>query len=157
MNRTAPPPVRPAARGDLDALVALEDATFDVDRISRAQWRRHLASSSAMVLVAGPSAHLEGAAVVFFRRGSRKARLYSLAVADTARGRGLGAALLAAAEAAAVERGCQGMRLEVRTDNTAAVALYTRHGYRCTARLPAFYEDGADAWRCAKNLTVVRV
>lgn len=152
MNRTAPPPVRTAGRDDLDALVALENATFDLDRISRAQWRRHLASPSARVLVAGSPAHLEGAAIVFFRRGSRKARLYSLAVAGTARGKGLGAALLAAAEAVAAGRGCREMRLEVRIDNAAAIALYTRHGYRRGERLPGFYEDGTDAWRYTVRL-----
>lgn len=156
MSRTNPPPVRDAGRDDLDALVELENATFDADRISRTQWRRHLASRSARVLVAGPHVRLEGAALVLFRRGSRRARLYSLAVAGDARGHGVGAALLAAAETAATQRDCHEMRLEVRIENAAALALYEHHGYRRIARLPGFYEDGAAAWRCAKKLTTVR-
>ena len=147
--------IRHAARADLDALLALEEATFDSDRISRTQWRRHLDSPSAAVLVGGREGHVDAAAVVFFRRGSRRARLYSLAVGAHARGTGLGGALLAAAENAAHSRGCAVMHLEVRTDNVAAIALYERRGYQRAACVRGFYEDGADAWRYAKCLTPV--
>jgi ribosomal protein S18 acetylase RimI-like enzyme len=148
-------PIRRAAPADLDGLLALEQATFAGDRISRAQWRRHIAGTSANVLVAGACRCVDGAAVMFYRRGSRSARLYSLAVHDRARGAGLGAALLAAAEADARARGCTTLRLEVNTGNAAAIALYERRGYRRGAREPHFYEDGADAWRYAKSLTPV--
>jgi [ribosomal protein S18]-alanine N-acetyltransferase len=140
---------------DLDALLALEHASFDHDRISRAQFRRHIAGDSASVLVIGPPGDIAAAAVTFHRRNSRCARLYSLAVAETARGRGYGAALLVAAETEAVRRGCTSMQLEVHSENAAAIALYERHGYRRIARLPGFYENGADAWRYAKSLTKV--
>jgi ribosomal protein S18 acetylase RimI-like enzyme len=146
--------IRHAARGDLDTLLALEEATFDSDRISRTQWRRHIDSSSAAVLVGG-AGRVDAAAVVFYRRGSHRARLYSLAVGAHARGTGLGGALLAAVEADARARGCVVMHLEVRTDNAPAIALYERRGYRRTARVRGFYEDGADAWRYAKQLTAV--
>ena len=156
MPHTAPThAIRRAARTDLDALLALEEATFDSDRISRAQWRRHIASPSAAVLVGGRPGHVDAAAVVFYRRGSRRARLYSLAVGAHARGTGLGGALLAAVESDARARGCEVMHLEVRTDNVPAIALYERRGYARTASVPGFYEDGADAWRYAKRLTPV--
>lgn len=144
--------VRKAAIDDLDALVALESATFETDRISRAQWRRHIASDTASVLVTGPLDRVDGAAVLFHRRNSRRARLYSLAVATAARGGGLAKALLAATETEARRRGCSALYLEVRTDNRAAIALYERQGYRRDACIPGFYEDGADAWRYTKSL-----
>jgi len=151
-----PPPVRQATSADLDALLALEQASFEGDRISRAQWRRHIGSATAAVLVVGgAAAGIDAAAVVFYRRHSRTARLYSLAVAAHARGAGLGRALLAAAEAAARARGCESMRLEVRVDNAPAIALYERHGYARGSRIRGFYEDGADAWRYGKRLTTV--
>lgn len=147
--------IRRATRADVDALLALEEATFDSDRISRAQWRRHIESSSAAVFVGGTPGRVDAAAVVFYRRNARTARLYSLAVGSHARGTGLGGALLAAAETDARTRGCTSMRLEVRSDNPAAIALYERRGYRRIARLPGFYEDGADGWRYVKVLTTV--
>lgn len=144
--------VREAAEDDLDALVALECATFEADRISRAQWRRHIASNTACVLVVGPRGRVDGAAVVFHRRNSRRARLYSLAVAAAWRGRGLAKTLLAAAEMEALRRGCSALDLEVRVGNRAAIALYEQQGYRRAARLPAYYEDGGDAWRYSRAL-----
>lgn len=148
--------VRRAQLADLDALLALEHATFDSDRISRAQWRRHLGSATATVLVGERTpGSVDAAALVFYRRNARNARLYSLAVGIHARGIGLGGALLAAAEDDARARGRASMRLEVRADNASAIALYERRGYRRVGHLPHFYEDGADAWRYAKPLTAV--
>lgn len=146
-------PVRTAAPADLDALVALELRAFRGDRMSRAQYRRHLASPSAVVLVADAAdAGLLGSALVFFRAGSTLARLYSIATAPAARGRGIGAGLLAAAEQAASRRGSRTLRLEVRVDNAAAIGLYERAGYRRIGRYAGYYEDGADAWRYEKPL-----
>ena len=84
---------------DLDDLVLLEDQSFDGDRLSRAQYRRHLDSDSALVLVASANhRNFLSTAVVFFRRGSHVARLYSIASKPDARGKGVGAALLDAVE-----------------------------------------------------------
>jgi ribosomal protein S18 acetylase RimI-like enzyme len=145
--------VHPATQADLDALVALERRAFSGDRMSRAQYRRHLGSASAAVLVADtPQEGLLGSALVFFRRGSALARLYSIATAPAARGRGIGGHLLGAAEDAARARGCRALRLEVRVDNAAAIALYERAGYRRIGSYAGYYEDGADAWRYEKHL-----
>ncbi|MEI7035241.1 GNAT family N-acetyltransferase [Fulvimonas yonginensis] len=159
MSSPADPPsvpplrVRTAVPADLPALVTLEQSAFAGDRLSRAQYRRHLASPSALVLAAdAPGIALLGSALVFFRTGSVRARLYSIATAPAARGRGVGAALLDAAEHAAWARGCRAMRLEVRVDNAAAIALYERAGYRRIGGYPAYYDDGADAWRYEKVL-----
>ncbi len=144
--------VRRADAVDLDALLRLENRVFRSDLISRAQYRRHIDSDSALVLVATGSGKLLGSAVLFFRRGSRSVRLYSLARAPEARGHGVGAALLRAAEAVARRRRCQRMRLEVRVGNRAAQRLYESHGYRRTGLHPGYYEDGGDALRYRKEL-----
>lgn len=140
-------PVRAATLQDLDALVALEQRSFDGDRLSRAQYRRHLHSASAQVMIAGAPGQIRGSAVVFFRRNSALSRLYSLAVQPEFRGSGIGVALVAAVSAAAVQRGCRALRLEVRCENTAAIQLYQRHGFVPIGRMEAYYEDGADALR----------
>ncbi|WP_297925783.1 GNAT family N-acetyltransferase [Metallibacterium sp.] len=156
MPRDPEPPgrvhVRRADAVDLDALLALETRVFRSDLISRAQYRRHIDSDTALVLVATQAGTLLGSVVVFFRRGSRNAHLYSLASAPEARGRGVGAALLRAAEQAARQRRCQGMRLEVRGSNRAAQRLYETRGYCRHGLHRGYYEDGADALRYAKTL-----
>lgn len=144
--------IRRATLADLDALVALERRAFTTDHLSRRQYRKHLHSPTVAVLAAVDASGLLGKAVVFFRGNSSIARLYSIAVADTARGRGLGEALLKAAEHAARKRGCISLRLEVRQDNAGAVRLYERLGFRRFAARAGYYEDGADAWRYEKNI-----
>ena len=144
--------IRRATPADLDALVALEQRAFTTDHLSRPQYRKHLHSPTAAVLAAVDDSGLLGKAVVFFRRNSGVARLYSIAVTDVARGVGLGEALLKAVEHAAREHGCAWLRLEVRQDNAAAIRLYERSGFRRFAARPGYYEDGADAWRYEKEI-----
>ena len=160
-----PPAVEPAAEivrdgvdlrragiEDLDTLVALEQRSFSGDRMSRAQYRRHLVSETALVLIASAQHQLLGSAVLFFRKRSQAARLYSLATESEARGRGVGRALLEAVVEAARLRGCHVLRLEVRSDNHAAIALYERAGFLRMGHYSKYYEDGADAWRYTLSL-----
>lgn len=142
--------IRAAAREDLPALLALE-AEFPGDRMSAAAWRRLLRSPTADIRVALSEGRVVGNAVLLFRRRSRWARLYSMVVAANARGRGLAQALMQDAETQAARRGCEGLRLEVRADNGVARRLYARCGYTEMARLPAYYEDGAEGLRLARR------
>jgi len=153
MPATAAVRVRRAELSDLDDLVALEEQSFAGDRLSRAQYRRHLDSESAQVLVASANhRRFLGTAVVFFRKGSKVARLYSIATRAEARGKGVGSALIEAAELAARRKRRHALRLEVRTDNHAAIRLYERLGYTRIGHYASYYEDGADAWRYEKAL-----
>ena len=149
----APPRIRRALPDDVAALAALEVRCFPGDRMSARQYRRHVDSPRALVLLAAAADGAPvGGAVVFFRAGSAVARLYSIAVDPSARGRGLGAALLAAAEAGARRRGADRLRLEVRQDNPRAIGLYEARGYRRIGARAGYYEDGADAWRYERPL-----
>jgi ribosomal protein S18 acetylase RimI-like enzyme len=60
-----------------------------------------------------------------------------LAVLDGYRGRGIGSALLAEAEAWARDRGLDEIRLEVAVENAAAERLYRRLGYEASTTLLA--------------------
>ncbi|MDN5924160.1 MAG: GNAT family N-acetyltransferase [Xanthomonadales bacterium] len=144
--------IRPATTADLPALVALEHAVFSSDRLSARQFQRHSHSDSALLLVCVSETALLGDSLLLFRRNTGVARLYSLAVAAAARGRGVGSALLDANEDAARHRDCRCLRLEVRIDNRAARALYERHGYVVFGQRPSYYADGADALRYQKPL-----
>src|SRR5262249_12853327 len=118
--------LRPGRLADLDALMALEQAAFITDHISRRSFRRFLASRSAARIVAEHDGRPAGYALALFRSSSRLARLYSIAVAANAGGRGIGSMLLHALERRARRRGCRAMRLEVHTENAAAIARYRK-------------------------------
>jgi ribosomal protein S18 acetylase RimI-like enzyme len=64
----------------------------------------------------------------------RMGRLGSVAVAEAARGRGIGGALVAAAESWAVGQGATEVVLNVWEENVAARRLYERLGYRTRAQ-----------------------
>jgi [ribosomal protein S18]-alanine N-acetyltransferase len=138
--------------GDLDALVAQENAAFTIDLLSRRSFRHFLASPHACLIVAEESGKLAGYALVLFPPRSTLARLYSIAVAPHIGRRGVGRLLLAAAEAAARRRRCRALRLEVHEQNARAIARYEKSGYRLFGRKPGYYGDHATALRFEKPL-----
>lgn len=143
--------IRTATLADLDALLALE-ALFPVDRMSRRSLRRALTSPQADCQIIVRANQVLGYGLVFYRHNSRTARLYSIILGPAYRGQGLADALLEALEAAASQRGCQNLRLEVQTGNTAAIRFYRRHGYTDDGLRPGYYDDGSDALRLRKIL-----
>lgn len=153
MSAAMPPPwIRRGQAGDLGAVHDLENATFSMDRLSRRSLRYFLQSPTASLLLAEDAQGLAAYALTAFRRGSDIARLYSIAVAQQASGRGLGRLLLAACEADAGARGTTWMRLEVRPDNPAAIRLYQAMGYRQFGSIADYYEDDSLALRFEKRL-----
>ncbi len=138
--------IRPARSADLDAIAAIENASFDRDRFSRRTLGRLLQSRSAASVVAlDRRGGVAGYAIVLFRRGARVARLYTIATAPTARGSGVGASLIEAAAVAARLRGCDRLRLELRASNEAARRLYHRARFNELSIKPEYYDDGEAA------------
>ncbi|WP_085586933.1 MULTISPECIES: peptidase C39 family protein [unclassified Pseudomonas] len=146
------PVFRLATTEDLPALMALETQCFTTDRLTARSFQWMITRAHGQLWVATHAGQLAGYALVLFHRGTSLARLYSIAIAATARGVGLGRQLLQRIEACALEHDCAYLRLEVRTDNPAAIALYERNGYRRFALIHDYYEDHADALRLEKRI-----
>lgn len=144
--------LRAATPDDIPALATLEAASFSTDQLAVRHFRRFLRCGNCTMLVAEESGALAGYVLVLYRSNSRAARIYSIAVSGSFRGRGIGERLLEQAEQAAHRRGSNVMRLEVRPDNRAAIGMYEKNGYRRFGMFPAFYEDGTDALRLEKAL-----
>lgn len=144
------PVVRRAGRSDLEALTRLE-GSFPGERLARSSLARLLGRDSAQLWVAETAGQVIGDAVVLFRKGFASARLYSLVVRPESRGQGVARALLARAEESARERGAVAIRLEVREDNGAAIALYRKCGYDVVGRTADYYQDHSDALRMQKS------
>ncbi len=144
--------IRNARSEDVEALVRLEAASFRADRVSRESFRRLIGQASAALRVVATNGSIAGYALVLFRAHAGVARLYSIAVAEAARGKGMAEALVRDGEKIARRRGCDRLRLEVREDNLPALRLYQRLGYRPFGRHRAYYADGTDALRLERRL-----
>ncbi|MGF6149253.1 ribosomal-protein-alanine acetyltransferase [Pseudomonas fluorescens] len=143
---------RLAVPNDLAALLELEQQCFTTDRLNSRNFQWMIKRAHGQLIVAECADQLLGYALVLFHRGTSQARLYSIAISVQARGAGLGKQLLERIETCARERDCTCLRLEVRTDNPIAIALYERSGYRRFALIRDFYEDHADALRLEKTI-----
>jgi ribosomal protein S18 acetylase RimI-like enzyme len=151
---TLPAPRR-AQPADLQALVSIENACFHTDRISPRSFRYFLTKSQAEIWVVGDPVVAYG--LVLFHRGTSLARIYSLAVNITERGKGLAKCLIDAMEASAREaHKALYIRLEVADDNIGALRLYEGLGYEPIRRLHHYYEDGHDGIRLEKRLEINR-
>lgn len=88
---------------------------------------------TALVLLAFADQHAVGVAVCFLGFSTFQARpllnVHDLAVVPEYRGKGIGRALLTAAEAQALRRGCCKLTLEVQDDNRRARGLYESFGF----------------------------
>ena len=80
------------------------------------------------------------------------AHLALLAVDPLHRRRGLGSRLLGWLEQPARVAGIGEVRLEVRADNSAALAFYTRLGFAQTSTMAGYYQGRIDALRLVKPL-----
>ncbi|OUE24021.1 tRNA N6-adenosine threonylcarbamoyltransferase [Clavibacter michiganensis] len=139
---------RPATLEDLGALMHLETTTFVSDAWSSDTMRGELTARHgwyAVAVDAGTGAVL-GYAGVSCPRGMHAADVQTIAVAESARGRGIGRALLTRLVAEAHARGAREVLLEVRADNPVAQALYSSLGFEPIAVRPHYYQpDDVDA------------
>ncbi|MGA7801744.1 MAG: GNAT family N-acetyltransferase/peptidase C39 family protein [Gammaproteobacteria bacterium] len=144
--------IRAARLQDIDALVAIEQRCFETDRLSRRSFRYMLTKANGATLVDESDGVIRGYVLVLFHAGTSLARLYSIAVDPQYRGQSVGRVLVEAAEQSALDHDCAYMRLEVRRDNDASIALFRRLGYRQFGRYEDYYEDHMEALRFEKPL-----
>lgn len=128
-----------AGTQEYPAISALENRCFTTDAQSPRSLRYLLRRAHAVTLLATLQIQPVGYVMLLFRRNSRVARLYSIAVDQASREHGIARSLVAAAEQAARENGATEIRLEVRQSNEASQRLFTRSGYRVTEQLPGYY------------------
>ena len=136
---------------DLPDLLRIEQV-FGADALSRRSLFDFIRSPSGRVFVASIDGRIVGDAIVLRPRKRRKARLYSLVVDPKARGCGIGARLLQYVEDWTAAQGRTHLTLEVRRDNSAAIALYEKASYYRIGEVSRYYADGTDALRYEKKV-----
>ena len=142
--------VRPFAPGDAEALAALHARAFDPPQLGLAYWRGRRAAPPNLCVVAEEDVRLLGYCDGFL--AGEGGDVASIAVDPSARGRGVGRAVLTAFLAEARTRGASVIHLEVSVANAPALALYARLGFERVGTRRAYYADGTDAAVMAVSL-----
>jgi ribosomal protein S18 acetylase RimI-like enzyme len=144
--------LRLATSDDLSELISIEQTCFQVDKLSRRQMKYWIQAAHGILLVVEKSQQILAYGLVILRKGSRSARLYSIAVMPQARGRKIAQMLLADLERISLSRHRLFMRLEVAQNNNTAIAMYKNMGYRKFGIYNHYYENGVDALRFQKTI-----
>ncbi|MGQ4276974.1 GNAT family N-acetyltransferase [Pseudidiomarina sp. E22-M8] len=148
--------IRPARLSDINALVALEAATFDYSQLGKRSFQRLLKGTSAHVFVLTAPQQPEtllGYSLLLTRKNSSVWRLYSIAVAAQARGQGVGRQLLEHSLTYAKQHAARALSLEVKVDNKAAIELYRRYDFEVIDVLTDYYPGHADGYRMRLSFT----
>ncbi|WP_104198436.1 ribosomal protein S18-alanine N-acetyltransferase [Cryobacterium sp. M15] len=141
--------LRRAHEADLVAIMHLETTIFENDAWSAPMMLRDLGDPACYYLVAFPPdspGTIEAYAGLLAPQGATEGDIQTIAVADSARGHGLGRALMEALISEARKRGARLIFLEVRADNPGAQRLYARLGFLDVGVRRGYYQpDNVDA------------
>lgn len=142
------PFLRSAIEADLNALVELENKVFAYDQLQRRSFKNFINSKNDL-WVCEVNQIVVGYILVLKRKGSKKQRIYSLAISPECQGQGLGRILLS--HVLKHTQGIETISLEVKVDNAGAIRLYESLGFIQSGRVAGFYSDGTDALIFSKS------
>ena len=144
---------RKAIIKDLSHLLAIEEKCFKTDRLSKRSFTSFIKNPKDDLIVVQVGEKIVGYGIVLYKKGSSLARLYSIAIDPSQKGKGLGKKLLAVLEESAVKKKAAFMRLEVASKNTAAKSLYMSQGYYQFNVKKDYYENH-DSALCFEKILV---
>lgn len=141
--------VRPMVEGDLDAVMAIEAASYSTPWNGE-HFRDELAARFSWPLVAVENGSVIG--FVCLMSLFEEAQILNVAVSPSHRGRGVARMLLEQAFRLALEKGAETMALEVRASNSAAISLYEQLGFIRVGIRARYYDSFEDAILMEKTL-----
>lgn len=133
---------RKADPTDLPIIVAIEHLSFSSDVFKERQFKYLLASPNAHFVVAVTNQQVVGYLILLRRKGSKRLRIYSLAIAPQFRGMGIAQHLLNYAKEHGRQQQMEIINLEVREDNHNAISLYTKEGFVLKGKRENYYQPG---------------
>ncbi len=149
MDTQLSPHVRPMIEGDLDAVMAIEVASY-AHSWKAEHFFHEIAGSCSWPFVAVEDGHVIG--YVCLMSLFEEAQILNVAVQPGHRGRGIARLLLEQAFRVAREKGAETMALEVRASNAAAISLYEKLGFIRVGIRRGYYESVEDAVLMEKPL-----
>jgi len=138
--------LRPATEEDMDAILAIENASYPKPW-GRAQFEHEwsLPYSRFLALTDDETDSLVIGYLVYHLQ-AEAVSLLNLSVSPEFRGLGFGRMILSAMIREAVREEIPRTLLEVRASNGGAIRLYEKAGFKKTHERKGFYSDGETAW-----------
>ncbi|MGB9454523.1 MAG: ribosomal protein S18-alanine N-acetyltransferase [Bryobacteraceae bacterium] len=146
--------IRPFRMSDLDAVLAIERASFGADAYDRNLFAELFAKCGRLFLVAAAGAGIRAYMVTSTsgRQSRPRAELVSVAVCAERRGQGIASSLMRSTLRRLRLRRVRQFTLAVRPSNWQAQALYAKFGFARLRKVRGYYEDGEDALVLGKLL-----
>jgi len=146
--------IRPFRMSDMDAVLALEGASFGADAYDRNLFAELAGKCGRLFLVAADGASIRAYMVTSLaaRRGVLSAEVVSVAVGAQYRGQGIASRLIRSTLRRLRLRRARRLRLAVRVSNRPAQALYAKFGFSLSRRIRRYYADGEDALVLSRSL-----
>ncbi len=143
--------IRIASSQDAKTLYGIEEEVFasSIHKLNLNSIKYHIKNNCTLLFESEGA--IVGYGIVLFPK-KRDARIYSLAVAERYRGKGIGNALTLAMVESAKNKHYKNVVLEVESNNTAAIRVYEKLGFRRCGALKDFYGEGKDGIKMAKEL-----
>lgn len=145
-NQGSPPSYRLAKKTDILQLVSLENLSFSYDQLTKKQFTKFISDEKNLILVLEIDKKIAGYSLVFFRKNSKKTRMYSLCIHPDFKGMGLGKKLMIEVFERLKRKKVESVKLEVKTNNIVGINLYESLGFQLEERIKGFYSDGEDAF-----------
>ena len=134
--------IRQAKLYDVPAMARIERDSFESPWSAEEITKDVTAGGNVYVAVAECDGERTGYGEI--RTVAGEAQVYNIAIAPEYRREGIGEALLRHLISKAEDDGCMLVTLEVRSSNEAAMALYTRLGFREVGRRKGYYAKGGE-------------
>ena len=133
--------IRTMTPADLDVLLPFEDEMFGTEAWSRRSYEDELADTELRYyVVAEDDGEVLGSGGLMTI--AETAQILTVGVLPSGRRRGTGTVLVAELVAEAARRRADEVLLEVRVDNTAAIALYEKADFAVIGKRRGYYDHG---------------
>lgn len=133
---------RRASRADLPAILSIENPSFGSDAFSARRFKYLVNSPNAHFIVVVIDQKVAGYLILLSRKGSKRIRIYSLAISPWYRGMGIAQYLLNYTKKQAKQQQMEIINLEVREDNHKAISLYSKEGFILKGKREDYYQPG---------------
>lgn len=141
-----------ACREDVNEIVELENASFSSDAFSKKRFLYLISKANSEFIIVRKEHNLVAYLIILKRKNSIRYRIYSLAIAKEAQGKGLAKRLLNYAEQQAKKELKREISLEVSENNLSAINLYKSQSYQVIGVKENYYSDGNNALLMLKRL-----